>query len=91
MPGVTLNGQIILATGRIKVDASGSSPTSLPPALAATGLVNSSNTAFTFTEKPTYIVSDGAWYRENIGWTWNSGTLTATMFLAPNDDIWGFK
>lgn len=59
--------------------------------LAATGAVNSSNTQFTFTEKPTYIVSDGAWYTENIGWTWNAGLLTATMTIPPNDNIYGFS
>lgn len=58
--------------------------------LPATGLVNSNNTEFTFTEEPSFIVSDGAWYRENIGWTWDSGTLTATMVIPPNYDIYGF-
>lgn len=90
-PGLTINGQIIVSTGRIKVDNAGSSSTSLPPPLVATGTVDGSNTSFTFLEKPTYIVSDGAWYRENVGWSWNAGTLTATMFIAPNNDIWGFK
>lgn len=56
--------------------------------LPATGAVNGINTAFTFTEQPDYIVSDGAWYRENIGWTWSSPT--ATMIIPPNDDIFGF-
>lgn len=58
--------------------------------IKATGLVNGNNQAFTFPTKPTYIVSDHAWYKENVGWTWNSGTLTATMTIPPNDDIWGF-
>lgn len=56
--------------------------------LTATGAINSTNVTFTFTQKPTYIVSDGVWYRENIGWTWSG--LTATMVIPPNDDIWGF-
>lgn len=56
--------------------------------LSATGSVNSVNANFTFTEKPDYIVSDGVWYRENVGWTWSG--LTATMVIPPNDDIWGF-
>lgn len=86
-PGLTLSGQIIELTGRVKVDnAGGSGGFTLLP---ATGTINGSNTTFTFTEKPTYIVSDGAWYRENVGWSWSG--LTATMFVAPNDDIWGFK
>lgn len=57
--------------------------------LTATGTVNGSNITFTFTQKPAYIVSDGASYRENIGWTWSG--LTATMIIPPNDDIFGFK
>lgn len=56
--------------------------------LPATGAIDSNNTAFTFTQKPTYIISDGAWYTENIGWTWSGST--ATMVIPPNDAIWGF-
>lgn len=56
--------------------------------LPATGTINGSNTTFTFTQQPTYIVSDGAWYRVNVGWTFAG--LTATMIIPPNDDIWGF-
>lgn len=57
--------------------------------LTATGTVNGSNTAFTFTTKPTYIVSDGAWYTENNGWTWSGST--ATMSVPPQSVIWGFS
>src|SRR5258705_4975579 len=56
--------------------------------LPATGSVDGSNVAFTFTQKPEYIVSDGAWYVENKGWTWSG--LTATMTIPPNDTIFGF-
>lgn len=56
--------------------------------LPATGTVNGVNADFTFTEKPDYIVSDGAWYVENTGWTWSG--LTATMSVPPNDGIYGF-
>lgn len=55
--------------------------------LPATGVVNGVNTTFTFTQQPTYIVSDGAWYRVNNGWTWS--VLTATMSIPPNNDIYG--
>jgi len=55
-----------------------------------TGSVNGSNTAFVFSQKPTYIVSDGAWYVENTGWTWDGGSSTATMTIPPNDTIYGF-
>lgn len=57
--------------------------------LTATGTVNGTNTDFTFTSKPTYIVSDGAWYTENNGWTWSGST--ATMNVAPQSVIWGFS
>jgi hypothetical protein len=75
-------------THRLLVDSTGGGGgfTLLTP----TGTINSVNTAFVFTEQPTYIVSDGAWYRVNKGWTWDSGTLTATMTIPPNDDIYGF-
>src|SRR5688572_18453410 len=56
--------------------------------LPATGSVNGVNASFTFTQKPTYIVSDGAWYVENTGWTWSGST--ATMTIPPNDTIYGF-
>ena len=78
-------------THRLLVDmASGS----LAP-LTATGTVNGVNTAFVFTEQPTYIVVDGLWYSrlDNNGvaqWTWNGGTLTATMVVAPTNSIFGF-
>lgn len=56
--------------------------------LTATGSVDGSNTAFTFTQKPLYIISDGAWYQENKGWTWSDPT--ATMSVPPQTDIYGF-
>jgi len=56
--------------------------------LDATGTVDGTNANFTFTEKPTYIVSDGAWYTENSGWTWSG--LTATLSVPPQTGIWGF-
>ena len=56
--------------------------------LTATGTVNGTNTAFTFTQEPLYIISDGAWYQKNKGWTWSDPT--ATMSVPPNDDIYGF-
>ena len=83
--GITLTYTRSYGRNDILIDATGSSLT----ALTATGVINSVNTAFTFTQKPTYIISDGAWYRENSGWTWNAGLLTATMTIPPNDDIYG--
>ncbi len=80
--GVTITTN---STGQKVINSSGGGFTTL----AATGTVNGTNTAFTFTQKPTYIVSDHAWYQENKGWTWNAGTLTATMTIPPVDDIFG--
>lgn len=57
--------------------------------LTATGTINSVNAAFTFTEKPDYIVKDGVFMKENKGWTWSSGTLTATLDVPPDVDIYG--
>jgi len=56
--------------------------------LDATGTVDGSNASFTFTQKPTYIISDGAWYVENNGWTWSGST--ATMSVPPQTGIFGF-
>lgn len=56
--------------------------------LNATGAVDGANTTFTFTSKPTYIVSDGAWYVENSGWTYSGST--ATMSVPPQTGIFGF-
>ena len=56
--------------------------------LTATGNVDGDNVTFTFTQKPTYIISDGVWYIENSGWTWL--TLTATLGSPPQTGIWGF-
>ncbi len=57
--------------------------------LPATGTIDGVNADFTFTEQPTYIVQDGAWYTVNKGWTWSG--FTATMTIPPNDNIYGFK
>lgn len=78
-----------LAMGlQAQIDAlSGSSSGGGFTELPATGTVDGNNTSFTFTQKPTYIVSDHAWYKENKGWTWAGST--ATMTIPPNDDIYG--
>ena len=84
--GVTLTSAFVNGIPRVTINSSGGSGfTTLP----ATGTVNGANTSFTFTQKPTYIVSDHAWYQENKGWTWDAGTLTAAMTVPPVDDIFG--
>ncbi len=50
--------------------------------LAATGTIDDSNTAFTFLQLPTVIVMNGGMYQQTGGiitWTWDAGTLTATL------------
>lgn len=50
--------------------------------LTATGTVNDSNMAFTFASQPTVLVINGGVYKTTGGvitWTWDSGTLTATL------------
>ncbi len=74
-------------THAMLVDGSGSSITPL----TATGAVDDSNTAFTFTTKPSLVVVNGASYRENHGWSWTAGTLTATLDapVGVGGDIYG--
>lgn len=73
------------SSGVVTVSATGGTLTEL----TATGTINSSNTIFTFISKPTYIFIDGVKYRQNEGWTWVGGTLTATVTKAPDYSIWG--
>lgn len=55
--------------------------------LTATGTIDDSNTQFTFVSKPSIIVMNGISYKDGAttggvtAWTWNGGTLTATMFM----------
>lgn len=77
-------------THRLLVDATGGGVTEL----VATGTVNGVNTTFTFIQQPSYIVSDHAWYGQTntsgtTNWSWNGGTLTATMTIPPTEDIFG--
>lgn len=78
-------------TRRLLVSSSGGVTT-----LTATGTVNGVNTTFTFASLPTYIVSDHAWYAQTnksgtTNWTWNGGSLTATMTIPPTEDIFGIS
>ena len=50
--------------------------------LEATGTIDDTNVDFTFTQLPAIIVINGGEYRQtggSITWTWNAGTLTATL------------
>lgn len=55
------------------------------PTSPSSGTVDGSTVAFDFTTKPTLIVSDGATYRENFGWTWSGST--ATLSVPPVYDL----
>ena len=72
-------------------------PSTLTPLiLPATGTVNGTNAVFTFSKLPSAIVSDNATYQQtdSIGetvWSWNGGTLTATLTIPPQSDIFGLS
>jgi len=83
--GVTITHAVASGRNDITFDASGTALSKL----AATGTVNGVNASFTFASKPTIIISDGASYQENKGWTWVALTLTATMTVPPTYDIYG--
>lgn len=78
-------------TGRLLVSSSGGGFTVLQPTETPNGV----RTTFTFasaTSQPTFIVSDNAMMQATaksgtVNWTWNSGSLVATMTIAPVDDI----
>jgi hypothetical protein len=72
------------ADGVVTVNATGGSGFT---ELVATGTVNGLNATFTFIQKPSYLISDGVWMKENHGWTWS--VLTATLSVAPVDIIYG--
>ncbi len=55
--------------------------------LPTPGAADNSNLTFTFTQKPSFIVADGAWLTENNGYTWSG--LTATFTVPPQSFIFG--
>lgn len=73
------------AIGQKVISAAGSFSTIVP-----TGDVNASNVTFVFSQKPTLISINGAFYRENHGWTWDN-VDTATLDFAPGagGDVYG--
>lgn len=73
--GVALTYSYANGRNDITISASNTAVT----VLTATGTIDDTNTAFTFVSKPAVIILNGATYRENKGWTWNAGTLTATL------------
>lgn len=57
--------------------------------IATTSTVDGTNTIFAFPKKPTYLVSDGVWYKENNGWTWDGTNIQATLSIAPTYLVFG--
>lgn len=81
---INLIGSITAAdnrtTGQVDITFSGSGGSY--SILTAAGTIDDSNTAFVFTKLPTELVINGASYIQTGGaitWTWNAGTLTATL------------
>lgn len=72
------------ANGTKTISASGGIGAPVSP---TSGTVDGTTTVFTFATKPTLLVSDNGTYRENFGWTWNSGTSQATLSVAPTFDL----
>lgn len=79
IPGSGVTVSYNRASGRNDITISATGVGGSFSILTATGTVDDSNTAFTFISKPSIIIVNGASYQENHGWSWNSGTLTATL------------
>ena len=88
--GVSLAWSLVNGMPTLTISASGGGGSGFTAIETTGGIVNGTNDEFQFAEKPAYIVSDHAWYREGNGWSWSAGTLTATMTIAPQDEVWGF-
>lgn len=84
--GIGSSGSLLSVSGGIPAWSTGAMSI-----LTATGTVDDSNVTFVFTSEPKVIVVNGATYRKNHGWTYNSGTNTATMSNAvgTGGDIFG--
>lgn len=59
--------------------------------LPTSGTVGANNKDFTFATLPVAIVSDGVLSRNGAGFTWNAGTSTATLTVAPTGDIYALS
>jgi len=72
--------------------SSSSSATGAATPIAPTsGAINGSNTAFVFATEPKVISRDGITIRQGYGFTWNSGTSTATLDIAPSYEVFAFS
>lgn len=62
--------------------------------ISFTGSVDGSNTSFTVASQPTYVVSDGVWFKatdsnSNVQWSYAGGTITLNI-PPPLNSIYGF-
>lgn len=57
-----------------------------------TGTINDSNVTFTSATEPTYLVMNGAWYKQTGGaitWTYSGGTITLSSPVGTGGSIFG--
>jgi len=78
------------STHRLLVSITGGGVTEL----AMTGAVNGINASFTIASEPSYVVSDGLWYKalDNnsvVQWSYLAGTITMT--IPPTSSIFGIQ
>ena len=60
--------------------------------LTATGTINDTNLAFTFTSQPTVLIINGAVYQQTGGaitWTWSDPTATLSVAVGTGGSIFG--
>lgn len=93
-PGITLTPVVNNNSTVVTITGASISSSELP----ATGSVDGGNKIFTFTKIPSYIVSDGAWYKQkdnqspqqtNWSVTGSSSPFTVTMVIPPQSSIFG--
>jgi hypothetical protein len=82
-----------MAKGKGVIDLSVLASGSYTLLLKTGGTIDDNNLDFTFASKPQEIVKNGLSYREGSGWSWDSGTLTATIGspVGTGGDIYGRK
>lgn len=79
---VTLSAAFVNGIPKVTINSTGGSGVTIE---TPTGSVDGSNTQFTPTSKPTYVVADGATYFENAGYTWDGTHINMTV--APSQYI----
>lgn len=72
---------------RVDAEAGGGGEGSALTAEIPTGSVNGSNTTFTVSNEPLFVVIDGLHRRAGKGYTYSGGTITVDPLSPPNYDI----